>query len=71
MPKIVVNNKVREILAELDRHIARYSEQTSQLAPDSRLATSDLMHIGAERELQKGIILGCAYRLNKASTGRE
>jgi hypothetical protein len=69
-PKIRVTRKVRELLVELDQRLELYHELSRKLA-DSNLSTSDHMSAGNDRELEKGIILGCAWRINKASKGIE
>jgi|HubBroStandDraft_6_1064221.scaffolds.fasta_scaffold400410_3 hypothetical protein len=67
-PKIRVTRKVRELLVELDSIFEQYHEISK------KLADNDYEHhlsAGYDRELQKGIILGCAWRINKASKGIE
>lgn len=68
MPKIRVNQAVRELLVELDTHMQRYHSLTAQLS-DPATATNFAIDAGAERQHITTVILGCAYRLNKASRG--
>ena len=60
--------KVRELLVELDQAFQVFHSQTSALAEETT-AENVAMDIGAEREIQQRLILGIAFRINKASRG--
>ncbi|MHB8520696.1 MAG: hypothetical protein ACYDH9_08050 [Limisphaerales bacterium] len=68
MPKIKATTEVRKLLIDLDQAFLIFHSQTGILAEE---ATADTVarDVGAERESQKRIILGIAYRINKASRG--
>ena len=65
---IKATSKVRELLVELDQAFQVFHSQTGTLA-EKTTAENAAMDIGAEREIQKRIILGIAFRINKASRG--
>ncbi|MDE2104207.1 MAG: hypothetical protein KGL39_43625 [Patescibacteria group bacterium] len=59
------------LLAELDDAIQSYLGTCRQLGPDSGICHTDAVNLGIEKEHQRSIIIGIAWNLNKASTGRE
>lgn len=68
MPKIRATAEVRKLLVELDGHLQKFHSQTATLAnretPDE-MATE----VGGDRKYTERAILGCAWRINKASKG--
>ena len=72
MPRrIVITTEVRALLAELDTVFDRYGVLNEKLAPQSGVSDSEAVDSGAEREHLKRVLLGLAWQLNKASTGRK
>lgn len=69
--RIVITAEVRTLLAELDKWMDQYLDQSAKLAPGVDISHAEAVDIGADCERVKGIILGIAWRLNKASTGRK
>jgi len=69
--KITITPEVRRLLGELDELFDRSLALTSQLTPNSGVSFHDAINIGAEREHVRALIRACAWRINKASTGRE
>jgi hypothetical protein len=69
--KIKATAEVRKLLVDLDAAFQTFHNQTGSLAARGEDALDDHMavEVGAERELQKHLILGLAYRINKASRG--
>ena len=68
--RIVVNAQVRALLQELDEVLERFHEKTRTLS-DSGLPHNEAVNVGAAREVIRTQIVGLAWRINKASTGRE
>lgn len=69
--KIRITAEARKVLAELDAKFDRYLELSEKLGPDGHIPDSETaIGIGAEREHMKALIVGCAWRLLKA-TGRK
>jgi len=71
MPKIKATSEVRKLLVELDGAFETFHRQTGALSERGQGALDSHMavEVGAEREHQKALILGLAYRINKASRG--
>lgn len=67
--KITCTKKVRALLIELDQTFAKFISQTSVLA--GAIDNSSAMDVGASREATKAMIIGVAWRINKASKGIE
>lgn len=67
---IVVNKKVRELLEQLDKECAVYDQQTERLSTRGALSDSQAVAVGADRQLQQGIILGVAHQIRMYSSGR-
>lgn len=63
--RIVVNAEVRALLGELDALFRKFDEQTALLS--GPLGDVEAAGIGADREQVRAAIVGCAYRINKAS----
>ena len=68
MSKIRCTKKVRELLVELDTAIGRYQQQAKVLA-SADISNSTAMEAGLEKEAVKSLIVGIAWRINKASKG--
>jgi hypothetical protein len=66
--KITCNSEVRRLLVELDEAFATFGEQSKTLAQIG-LDQSTAIRVGADREAQRGIIIGVAWRINQASKG--
>lgn len=65
---VIVNAKVRMILAELCDLFDSYDVRSVVLA-NPNLKGHNAVEAGAERELIKSQILGCALRLKRAACG--
>ncbi|MCF6147310.1 MAG: hypothetical protein E3K37_01485 [Candidatus Kuenenia sp.] len=66
MNKIRATDEVRKLLVELDGHFEKLNALNTILSDqnvDYALATS----AGHEKKLMEGIIIGCAFNINKAS----
>jgi hypothetical protein len=61
-------NDFCELLVELDSAFRTFHSQTATLA-DRATPENEAVDVGADREVQKRVILGIAYRINKASRG--
>jgi hypothetical protein len=68
--KIILNEEVRTLLKELDDVMQKFHAATAVLA-DRTTPLPTAIDIGAERESIRTHIVGIAWRLNKASTGRK
>lgn len=66
--KIRATREVRALLVELDGLFQKFHEQTAVLANRS-IETTVAIDVAADRKSTESIILGCAYRINKASRG--
>ena len=64
---IRVTAAVRALSLELDTVIKKFNALQEQLS-DRDLPEQVAVDLGADREIQKRIILGVAWRLNQAST---
>ena len=62
------NRKVRDLLVELDEAIQKFQSQTAILS-NRHIDNSTAMNIGADREAIRSLIVGIAWRINKASKG--
>ena len=62
--------KVRELLFELDKALEQFGEQTRILAAKDT-DPSTAINVGADRESTRNLIVGIAWRINKASKGIE
>ncbi len=60
--------KVRELLVELDVAMQKFHQETGRLA-SKNISDTEAMNLGADREHTRAIIVGIAYRINKASRG--
>lgn len=66
--KIKLRRSILPLLIELDKWMSADIEAARKLS-DQSLAHNEATDIGAERLLNKGIIIGIAWRINKASKG--
>ena len=71
--KIKATRKVRELLVELDAAFERFHANSRQLSSDGQrqLTESQAGDVGADQLAVKHLIIGIAWRINKASKGEE
>lgn len=70
--KIVVNAKVRELLAELDEVFERFDQVVSDgIAAERAGNLSKDIAYAEEKRLLEVQIKGLAHRINEASTGKD
>ena len=69
MKRITVNQKVRELLVDLDSAIEKYLETCRRLAPESTITNTDAVDLGVTKMAQQTEIIGIAWNINKASRG--
>jgi hypothetical protein len=68
--KIRCSAKVRELLIELDAAFEKFGQQAKVLA-DHSTDGSTAVNVGLDKQIQERIIVGIAWRINKASKGIE
>jgi hypothetical protein len=68
--RIRATKKVKYLLLELDGAFRRFDELVGTLA-NRETEISVAIETGAVKQAQERIILGIAYRINKASRGEE
>ena len=65
MTRIVVNKRVRALLAELRETFGRFDSYT-RICCDRNTSMVDAVNAGADKEHCKAVILGLAHQINQA-----
>jgi len=66
--KIRCTSKIRALLIELDQAFERFHENVKVMA-DPQTPDSIAVHAGHEHQSDERVIIGLAWRINKASRG--